>query len=154
MFTILVIVLVKLVSFCPNTETSIMLYYKLRIQLWIKTWHTSLGTQRCQCCLKLLRPFTRTWTIFPTQLRILKPSYEHSRGSPELPNQSLRQIGPGVSNLWSEKQTNKQTNKQKQANRDYNFIYIDTIRIQSCFFTSRLMVALKFILSLLKTKKI
>ena len=32
-------------------------------------------------------------------------------------NQNLKQIGPGVPELWSDEQTNKQTN------RDYNFIY-------------------------------
>ena len=45
-----------------------------------------------------------------------------------LANQNLRQIGPGVPELWSDKQTNTQTNKQtdRQTNREYNFIYIDT----------------------------
>jgi len=38
----------------------------------------------------------------------------------EFPNQYLRQIGPGVRELWSVKQTDG------QANRDYNFIYIDS----------------------------
>ena len=32
----------------------------------------------------------------PTQLRISKPSVEHSHGSPEFPDQNLRQISPGV----------------------------------------------------------
>ena len=34
-----------------------------------------------------------------TQLRMSKPSQEHSRGSSELPSQNLRQIGQGVSEL-------------------------------------------------------
>ena len=34
-----------------------------------------------------------------TQLRILKPSLEHSRGSSEFPNKNLRQIRQGVSEL-------------------------------------------------------
>ena len=34
-----------------------------------------------------------------TQLRILKPSREHSRGSPGSSNQNLRQIGSGVPEL-------------------------------------------------------
>ena len=45
----------------------------------------------------------------PTQLRISKPNEEHSRESPEFPDQNLRQIGPGVSELWSVKQTDRQT---------------------------------------------
>ena len=35
----------------------------------------------------------------PTQFRILKPSKENSRESPEFPNQNLRQIGEGVPEL-------------------------------------------------------
>ena len=35
----------------------------------------------------------------PTQLRISKPSKEHSRGSTKIPNLNLRRIGPGVSEL-------------------------------------------------------
>ena len=35
----------------------------------------------------------------PTQLKISKPSLEHSRKSPEFPNQNLMQIGPGVPEL-------------------------------------------------------
>ena len=47
----------------------------------------------------------------PTQL-IISNSYEHYRGSPELPNQNLRQIGPGLPELWSDKQTDRQTDRQ------------------------------------------
>ena len=35
----------------------------------------------------------------PNQVRISKPSSEHSRGSPKFPNQNLRQIGQGVPQL-------------------------------------------------------
>ena len=45
----------------------------------------------------------------PTQLRISKSSWEHSRGSPEFPHKYLRQIGPGVPELWSNKQTDRRT---------------------------------------------
>ena len=38
----------------------------------------------------------------PTQLRILKPRYDHSRGSPEFPNQNLSQGDHDI-------QTNRQT---------------------------------------------
>ena len=34
-----------------------------------------------------------------TQLRISKRSFKYSRGSPEFPNQNLRQIDPGVPEL-------------------------------------------------------
>ena len=57
----------------------------------------------------------------PNQFRISKPGKEHPLGSPEFPNQNLRQIGPGVPELRSDKQTNRQTN------RDYNFIYMDVV---------------------------
>ena len=56
----------------------------------------------------------------PIQLRILKLIYEHSCRSLEFSNQNLGQIGPGVPELRSDKQTDTQTN------RDYNFIYIDS----------------------------
>ena len=39
-------------------------------------------------------------------------SKKNSRGSPEFHNKNLRQIGPGVHELWSDKQTDRQTNKQ------------------------------------------
>ena len=54
-----------------------------------------------------------------THLRNSNPRYKHSRGSPEVPNQNLRQIGPGVQELWLDKQKNRHT--------DYDFIYIDTL---------------------------
>ena len=68
---------------------------------------TSLGTQRCT---GLVTPAVHPPTIFtgkltfrcksqPTQLGISKPSKEHSSGSPEVLNQNLRQIGPGVPEL-------------------------------------------------------
>ena len=44
-----------------------------------------------------------------TQFRISEPSLKHSRCSPKFPNQNLRQIGPGVHELWSDKQTVRQT---------------------------------------------
>ena len=31
------------------------------------------------------------------------------KGNPDFPNRNLRQIGPGVPKLWSDKQTNRQT---------------------------------------------
>ena len=46
-----------------------------------------------------------------------KPSEDHFIGSPEFPHQNLRQITPGVNELWSDKQINKKQN--------YNFINID-----------------------------
>ena len=55
----------------------------------------------------------------PTQLRISKPCSEHSHGSPEFSNQNLRQIGPGVPELGSDKQTDKQ--------RLQLYIYIDVV---------------------------
>ena len=42
-----------------------------------------------------------------TKLKILKPSIEHYRRSPEFPKQNWRQISPVVSELWSEKQTHR-----------------------------------------------
>ena len=48
-----------------------------------------------------------------TQLRISKPSKEHSCGSPKFPNQNFRQIGEGVSELWSDKQNNRHSDKQR-----------------------------------------
>ena len=41
----------------------------------------------------------------PTQLRISKPRKEHSRGSPEFPNQNVNQIGEDVPDLYSDIQT-------------------------------------------------
>jgi len=86
---------------------------------------TSLGTQRCTghswlIVTPAVYPHFYMETNFslknrPTQFRISNPIKEHSRDSPEVPNQNLRQIGPGVSELWSDKQTNK----------DYNFTYLD-----------------------------
>ena len=55
----------------------------------------------------------------PSLLKTLKPSKEYSRGSTELTNQSLRQIGPRVSEWWSNRQTEITT----------LFIFIDN---QSC----------------------
>ena len=46
---------------------------------------------------------------YKTQLRNSKQSLEHSHGSPEFPNQNLRQIGRRVSEFLSDIQTNKQT---------------------------------------------
>ena len=43
----------------------------------------------------------------PNQVSISKPSYENSRGS-RVPQSNVRQIGPRVSELWSDKQTDKQ----------------------------------------------
>ena len=40
-----------------------------------------------------------SFLIRHTQIRIPKPSQEHSRGSPEFPNKKFRQIGPGVPEL-------------------------------------------------------
>ena len=88
---------------------------KLRLLLYKET---SLGTERCTGYQNLLTPFTRTWTILPylkneqnfpylsgpTQLRILKPM-----GSLEFPNQKLRQIGLGVSELCLDKHADRQT---------------------------------------------
>ena len=55
----------------------------------------------------------------PDQLRISKPS------SPEIPNQNLRQIGPGV----PDKQTNKQKNRQRlqlvRVRNSYNKIKLN-----------------------------
>ena len=51
--------------------------------LWSRhIMYTSLGTQRCPGCL---------------------------RGSLEFPNQNLRQISPGIPELWLDKQTDRQT---------------------------------------------
>ena len=52
----------------------------------------------------------------PTQLRALKPSYGHSCGSPEFPNQTLMKIGRGVYEIWS--------NYKKQTNKGCYFIYV------------------------------
>ena len=57
------------------------------------------------------------YIIFYFIFKIL--AWEHCRGSSQFPNQNLRQIGLGVPELWSDKQT--------QTNRDYNFIYIDAL---------------------------
>ena len=65
----------------------------------------SQGTHIYSCRLPALDRF------LPTQLGLSKPSQENSRGSPEFPNQNLRQIGQGVSELCSDKQTNTQTSK-------------------------------------------
>ena len=56
--------------------------------------------------------FTWKITYRPTQLRIFKPSYKHSRCSLEFPNQNLRQNSPGVRELWSG-HTNKRTDKPR-----------------------------------------
>ena len=53
-----------------------------------------------------------------SKFSLLKPSYKHSRGSSEFLNQNLKQIGLGVPELWSEKQTDRRTN------RENNYIYI------------------------------
>ena len=50
----------------------------------------------------------------PTQLRIPKPSQKQTRGPSEFLNQNLRQIGPEVSELWSDKQTNMQIDRQTE----------------------------------------
>ena len=46
-----------------------------------------------------------------TPLKALKTKL--LRGFPEFSNQNLRQIGPGVYELWSDKQIIKQTYKQR-----------------------------------------
>ena len=76
---------------------------------------TCLGNQRCPGHSYLIPPFTCTWS----QITILAifPNKTKLRTFPELsrvPKQNLWQVGPGVSKLWSDKQTN----------RDYNFIDI------------------------------
>ena len=53
-----------------------------------------------------------------TQLKTFKTKL--FRGSPEFPNQNLRQIGQG---FMSYDRTNKQSNKY--TNKDYYFIYIN-----------------------------
>ena len=64
--------------------------------------------------------FTRTWLILPRnwifkkkvdplhKLIIPEPSWKDSRVSPEFPNQNLRQNGPEVPELWTEKWTDRQ----------------------------------------------
>ena len=47
-------------------------------------------------------------TIYPSNLESQNQAKENSRGSPEFPNQNLRQIGQRVHELWSDIQTNKQ----------------------------------------------
>jgi len=65
-------------------------------------------------------PFTRTWTIFPgNKIFVIKVdplNLEFQNQAKNIPiaapgfhNQTLRQIGPGVPELWSDKQTNRQT---------------------------------------------
>ena len=71
-------------------------------------------------------PFTHTWTIlpgnkiFPIRVDPLKlESQNQAKNIPEFPKQNLRPIGPGVPELWSDKQTKQTPGHQ---NRDYNFI--------------------------------
>ena len=47
------------------------------------------------------------YIIFYFIFKIL--AWEHFRGSSQFPNQHLRQIGLGVPELWSDKQTDRQT---------------------------------------------
>ena len=71
----------------------------------MRIFTTSLGTQRCQGYRKLLPPFTRTWTILPLLKSTQSLNLVTSRGSPDIPHLNLRKIGPVVSELWSDKQT-------------------------------------------------
>ena len=69
-----------------------------------------------QRCIPALERFYRE-----TKLSLLKST--QSFGSPEFPNQILRQIGPGVSELWSDKQTDRPTYKQRLQLNIYRYIY-------------------------------
>ena len=73
-------------------------------------WKPSVaqGTHSYSHCLPALCRKLR-FKSGPTQLKISNPSYEHSPGSPEFPIQNVRPIGQGVSELWSDIQTNIQT---------------------------------------------
>ena len=63
--------------------------------IYILAWEPSAAqvTNRFSRCLPALnfRYLSRT-----TQLRILRPSKEHSSGPPQFPNQNLGPIGAGV----------------------------------------------------------
>ena len=65
-------------------------------------------------------PFTRTLAVFsrkkifaikvdPLNLESQNQAKNIPIAAPRFPNQTLRQIGPGVPELWSDKQTNRQT---------------------------------------------
>ena len=73
-------------------------------------------------------PFTRTWTflpgnkIFPIRVDPLKlESQNQAKNIPEFPNQNLRPIGPGVPELWSDKQTNRHQDRQTEITTLYNY---------------------------------
>ena len=50
-------------------------------------------------------PHCKEYKSRTTQFGISNPSWEYSRKSSEFPDQNLRQIGPGFTELWSDKQT-------------------------------------------------
>ncbi len=50
------------------------------------------------------------WKPNQTKLRIVRPSLEHSRGSPEFPNQNLMQIGQEVLDI---EEIQEKTEKQR-----------------------------------------
>jgi len=88
--------------------------------IYILAWEPSASqvTKSYSCRLPALERFYRETKfsllkLTQSWLRISKPSWEHSRGSPEFSHQSLRQIGPWVPELWSHKKTNRRTDKQK-----------------------------------------
>ena len=72
----------------------------------------SLSVYKCEVLVLIVAPTVYPNLVLNYELRISKPSWEQSHGSSELSNQNLRQIGPGVPELWSDKQT------------DHNFMYI------------------------------
>ena len=62
---------------------------------WSIMWKIMLFSQKCV-------------SLFCTELKTTKAIIPVTNGSSEFPDQSLRQIGQGVPELWSDIQTNKQ----------------------------------------------
>ena len=114
-----------LISWFSTKWQTYLLYFKL-------AWEPSAArvTKSYSRFYPHLNDFTgklnfRNWSR-PTQLRIWNQTFL----SPEFPNQNLRQFGPEVPELWSDKQTYRQT--------EIITLYIDTtdwqlnIRLLKC----------------------
>ena len=100
---------------------------------WIYLYTSLQGTQRCPSYSKLLPPFILSKSTHSTY--DLKTNLKTFSRVP--PNQNLRQIVPGVSELWRDKQTN----------RDYNFIFKDIFRVSLYINLQELWKLFKFYLN-------